>query len=147
VPTRSVDEEIASRQQIGTFFGSPDLEAYAELYGENESALGGWDHLTPGQKANRVEVCNRAQVILYGAAAAGMEMGTAEALERAHLEVAAPMVERVFRSRITKSAKRREKGVTLRPSGQRPSERSGGEHNHKESVAEMGQALNAVFKK
>ncbi|MBW2604702.1 MAG: hypothetical protein JRE28_10380 [Deltaproteobacteria bacterium] len=147
VPARSVDEEIASRQQIGTFFGSPDLEAYVELYGENESVLGGWGHLTPGQKANRVEVCNRAQMLLYGAAAAGQEMGTAEALERAHLEIAAPMAEQVVRSRITKSAVRRMKGITLRPSGQRPSERSGGEHNHKEAVVEMGQALSSVFKK
>ena len=147
VPTRSVEDEIASRQQIGTFFGSPDLEPYTELYGANESVMGNWDHLTPGQKANRIEVCNRAQLVLYGAAAAGMEMGTAEALERAHFEIAAPMAEQVVRNRISKSAKKREKGVTLRPSGQRSSERSGGEHNKKEATADMGQALKAVFGK
>jgi len=145
VPTRTVEEEVNSRQQIGTFFGSPDLGPYADLYGSNESVLGNWDHLLPGQKANRVEVCNRAQMLLYGAAATGIKMGTAEALERAHLEVSAPMTEQVVRSRITASAKKREKGVTLRPSGQRPSERSGGEHSHKEAVAGMAAELKSVF--
>ena len=145
VPVRSVEDEINSRQQIGTFFGSPDLEPYTELYGANESVLGGWDHLTPGQRANRIEVCDRAQLLLYGSAAVGMEMGTAEALERAHFEIASPMAEQVVRSRISKSAKRREKGVTLRPSGQRPSERSGGEYNKEEATVDMAAKLKDVF--
>jgi len=136
IPARTVDEEIAARQQINTFFADPDLSAYEELYGKNESALGDWSHLTPGQRANRVEVCNRAQMILYGAAAAGYEMGTAEALERAHMEIAAPMAEQIVRTRIAKSAKRREKGVTLVPGGKRaPVE--GGKHDHKQAVAEV----------
>lgn len=146
IPQRTVDEEIAARQQIQTFFGSDDMTAYADLYGEDNSLVGDWSKLTPGQRANRIEVCNRAQVLLYGAAAAGMEMGTAEALERAHLEVSAPMAEEIVRSRIAKSAKKRERSVTLKPSGGTPNPQSGGAFDHKQAVAEMKAELDAVFK-
>lgn len=145
IPQRTVDEEIAARQQINTFFADPELESYDELYGKNSSALGDWSHLTPGQRANRVETCNRAQLILYGAAAAGMEMGTAEALERAHLEIAAPMAEQIVRTRLVKSAKKREKGVTLVPGGNRPAAPATGEYDHKQAIDDVGARMKEVF--
>ena len=145
IPQRTVDEEIASRQQINTFFADPELESYDELYGKNSSALGDWSHLTPGQRANRVETCNRAQVILYGAAAAGMEMGTAEALERAHLEVAAPMAEQIIRTRLVNSAKKRAKGVTLVPGGKRPAASATGNYDHKQAIDNVGARIKEVL--
>jgi len=146
IPQRSVEEEIAARQQINTFFGSNDLEAYSDLYGENASALGDWSHLTPGQRANRKEVCERAHMILYGAAVTGMEMGTAEAMERAHLEIAAPMAEQVVRHRIAASAKKRERGLTLKPNGNRTPDRAGpGKFNRAEALDEMAAKLREVF--
>jgi hypothetical protein len=144
IPQRTVDEEIAARQQINTFFADPELTAYEDLYGKNESVLGDWSHLTPGQKANRMEVCNRAQMILYGAAAAGVEMGTAEALERAHMEIAAPMAEQIVRTRLAKSAQKREKGVTLKPGGKR-SPQSGGNYDPKQAVEEVGAKMKEIF--
>lgn len=119
IPKRTVEEEIAARQQIQTFFSSDEMKAYDELYGSDDTLAGDLSKLTPGQRANRIEVCNRAQLILYGAEAAGMEMSTAEALERAHLEIAAPMAEQIVRTRLAKSARKREKGVTLRPGGKK----------------------------
>jgi len=146
VPARTVDEEVAARQQINTFFGADDMTAYSELYGETPEVLGDWSHLTPGQRANRVEVCERAQILLYGAAAAGMEMSTAEAMERAHLEVAAPMAEQIVRRRIAKSAKRRERGLTLQPNANASPDRSGdSKYNKDQAVDEMAAKLNEVF--
>ena len=146
IPQRTVDEEIAARQQINTFFADEDIKPYEELYGTNSSTLGGWSHLTPGQRANRVEVCERAQMILYGAAAVGDQMGTAEALERAHLEISAPMAEQIVRSRIVSSAKRRERGLTLRPNSDRPpSSTKPGEYDKGQAVDEMKAELKKVF--
>jgi hypothetical protein len=145
VPMRTVEEEIAARQQINTFFAAPDMASYEDFYGPQSSQVGDWSHLTPGQRANRVEVGERAQMILYGAAAAGVEMGTAEALERAHLEVAAPMAEQVVRDRIARSAKKRAKGITLKPGVSKPPARADGQHDEKQAIADVGQALKEVF--
>ncbi|NOQ21585.1 MAG: hypothetical protein GQ565_02895 [Candidatus Aegiribacteria sp.] len=145
VAQRSVDEEIAARQQIGTFFAAEDMTAYDDLYGANDSVLGDWSHLTPGQRENRKEVCNRAQMLLYGATAAGMEMGTAEALERAHLEVSAPMAEQIVRSRLIKSVKQRERGVTLEPNGSNPPAQSGGKYDKTEAVESLAAEMRKVF--
>lgn len=144
VPHRSIEEEIAARQQINAFFADPDMEAYEDFYGKNSSVLGDWSHLTPGQRANRIEVCNRAQMILYGAAAAGVEMGTAEALERAHLEVSAAVMEQIVRTRLAKSAKKREKGVTL-VSNRRATDTSGSKYDEKHAIAEVAAEMKKVF--
>jgi len=146
IPGRSLEEEIAARQQINVFFGSEDLEPYQELYGSNSGDLGDWRHLSQIQRDNRVEVCERAQMILYGAAATGMEMSTAEALERAHFEIAAPMAEEVVRNRMITSAKKRERGLTLKPNGSRSLDRSGdSKFNKKEAVDEVASKLREVF--
>jgi hypothetical protein len=104
---RSVDEEIAVRQQISTFFADPDLEAYGDFYGAAKgpsgSAVGTWEHLTPGQRANRLAMLERAQLILDGAEATGMKLGAAEAMERAHLEVSAPIAQQIVREKIKTS--------------------------------------------
>ena len=146
VPQRSVEDEAASRVQINTFFAADDMGAYDDFYGTSGEVTGDWAHLAPGQRANRVEVCERAQVMLYGAAAAGMDMSTAEALERAHLEVAAPMAEQIVRNRIAKSAKRRERGLTLQPNSDRPPDRSGdGKYDKSKAVNEMTAELRNIF--
>jgi len=82
---RESQPDMATRQQINNFFSAADMAAYDDFYGKTTGQYEDWSHLTPGQKANRIEVCERAQLILDGGAVSGTEMSTAEALERAHL--------------------------------------------------------------
>jgi hypothetical protein len=148
-PERSIDEEIAVRQQISTFFADPDLEAYEDFYGSAKgpdgSAVATWDHLTPGQKANRLEMLGRAQLILDGAAATGMKLSTAEAMERAHLEVSAPIASQIVREKIKASVQKRSAGVTLKPSGGKNPPAKGGKYDEKEHIKEVANELKAVF--
>lgn len=140
----TVDQEIAVRQQINTFFTADEMDVFQDFYGTTSQA-GDWSMLTPGQKANRIEVCNRAQNILDGATMAGMQVSTAEAMERAHLEVTAPIAEQFVRERIVKSAQKRAAGVTLRPSGSKTPAPAAGQYNKEEAVKEMGAELKKVL--
>lgn len=139
----SVDQEIAVRQQINTFFTADEMDIYGDFYGTT-SQTGGWDTLTPGQRANRLEVCNRAQNILDGAAMAGMQVSTAEALERAHLEVTAPIAEQFVRERIVKSAQKRAAGVVLKPSGTKTPKQSG-VYNKEQAIKNVSAEISKVF--
>ncbi len=131
-----IEREVAVRQQINTFFGADEMGVYSDFYGK-VGQTGAWDTLTPGQRANRVEVCNRAQLILDGAAMTGMQMSAAEALERAHLEVAAPMAEQFVRERIVKSVQKRAAGVTLKPSGSKTPAPAAGAYDEKQAVVDV----------
>lgn len=142
----SVDQIVSMRQQINNFFGADEMEAYDDLYGTT-SQTGDWtETLTPGQRANRRAVCDEAQLILIGAEASGMQMSIAEALERAHLRISAPMAETVVRERIAKSVQKRAKSVTLKPSGLKPAP-SADAYDKKRAVQEMDAELKAVFGK
>ena len=140
----NIDQEIAVRQQINTFFGADEMDVYDDFYGKTTQTEA-WDMLTPGQRANRIEVCNRAQNILDGAALAGMSISVAEALERAHLEVAAPMVEQFVRERIVKSVWKRAAGVTLKPSGSKTPESKTGVYNKEQAITDVGAEIKKVF--
>lgn len=140
----SVEQEIAQRQQINTFFTANEMDVYDDLYGKTSQA-GTWDNLTPGQFAMRREVCNRAQNILDGAALAGMQVSTAEALERAHLEVAAPYAEQIVRNRIIKSTQKRAAGVTLKPSGSKTPPPAAGTYNKEQATKEFSAEIKKVF--
>jgi hypothetical protein len=146
---RSIDEEIAVRQQISTFFADPDMEVYGDFYGPAKgpdgSAVSTWDHLTPGQKANRLEMLGRAQLILDGAEATGMKLSTAEALERAHLEVSAPIASQIVREKIKASVTKRAAGVTLKPSAGKTPAPKGGKYDEQKHIKEVADELKAVF--
>jgi hypothetical protein len=136
-----VERQVAIRQEINNFFGADEMGVYGDFYGK----AGDWQQLTPGQRANRIEVCNRAQAILDGAAFSGMQLNTAEALERAHLEVAAPQAEQFVRERIVKSVTKWAKGVTLKPSGSKTPAPAGGTYSKDQAIQEMGAELKKVF--
>jgi hypothetical protein len=148
-PQRSIDEEIAVRQQISTFFADPDLEAYGDFYGPAKgpdgSAISTWDHLTPGQKANRLEMLGRAQLILDGAEATGMKISAAEAMERAHLEVSAPIATQIVREQIKASVTKRAKGVTLKPSAGKTPPPKGGKYDEQKHIQEVASELKTIF--
>jgi hypothetical protein len=139
-PQVEVERQVAVRQQINTFFAADEMNVYDDFYGKT-SQTGDWQQLTPGQRANRIEVCNRAQTILDGAELTGMRMSAAEAMERAHLEVAAPLAEQFIRERIVKSVTKRAKGVTLKPSGSKTPAATGDAYNKQEAIQEVGALL------
>lgn len=147
-PQRSIDEEIAVRQQISTFFADPDLEAYGDFYGPAKgpdgSAIATWDHLTPGQKANRLEMLGRAQLILDGAEATGMKISATEAMERAHLEVSAPIATQIVREQIKASVTKRAKGVTLKPSAGKTPPPAAGTYDEKKHTEEIAALLKEI---
>lgn len=137
----NTETESAIRQQINNFFSADEMAAFADTYGNS----GDWNQLLPGHQANRREVCNRAQMILDGAALAGMQMTVPEALERAHLEVVAPIAEQIVRERIAKSVQKRAAGVTLKPSGSKTPLPPAGAYNKEQAVTEMKAELHKVF--
>jgi hypothetical protein len=139
-PQVEIERQVAVRQQINTFFTADEMNAYDDFYGKT-SQTGDWQALTPGQRANRIEVCNRAQLVLDGAAMTGMQMSAAEAMERAHLEVAAPLAEQFIRERIVKSVTRRAKGATLKPSGSKTPASAAGSYNKETAIQEVGALL------
>jgi len=141
---QNIDQLVAIRQQVNNFFAADEMDAYGDFYGTT-SQSGEWGELDPGQRANRTEVCDRAQLILDGAALAGMQVSVVEALERAHLEVMAPRAEEVVRNRIAQSLKKRSKGVTLKPSGSQTPAASDGKYNKAEAVNEIGAMMKEIF--
>lgn len=139
-----IERQVAVRQQINGFFGADEMNVFGDFYGK-VSQVGDWGQLTPGQRANRTEVCNRAQNILDGAAFSGMQLSSAEALEMAHLSVTAPLAEQFVRERIVKSVQKRAAGVTLKPSGSKTPAPAAGVYSKEQAVTEMGAELRKVF--
>jgi len=108
------NDHLAAVEQLNTFFGAEDLKPFAEYYGEAKSL--NWSDLTPGQYANRQAVINRADEILAGAELLQKEMSVREAVELAHMELSAPILQQVVREDILKAVKKKASGITMRPS-------------------------------
>ena len=143
-PQVEIERQVAVRQEINNFFGADEMNVYDDFYGKVPQT-GDWQSLTPGQRANRIEVCNRAQNILDGAAFSGMQLSAAEAMERAHLEVAAPISAEIVRERIVKSITKRAAGVTLKPSGSKTPAPAAGAYSKETAIQEVGVELRKVF--
>lgn len=141
----SANEVEAVSQQIQSFFKDPSMGVYADFYGRLDGPVIG-DHLTPGQKANRLAMLDRAQMIMEGAELAGVEMSAADAMSYAHLEVTAPIARDVIRKEIVSKVKQRAKGVTLKPSGTKaaPVVRTGG-YDKQEHLDAVAGALKETF--
>jgi hypothetical protein len=138
-----MEQAMAQRQQINNFFGADEMGVYADFYGKT-SHTGDMSTLTPGQRANRIEVLNTAQNILDGAAFAGMPVTTAQALEQAHLIVAAPIAEQMVRERIVKSVQKRAAGITLKPSGSQAPAPAVSQYNHQQAVADVAAEIKKI---
>jgi hypothetical protein len=134
---RTLDEEVAVRQQIEAFFADPNMEAYDEFYGKGE--------LTPGQRANRIAMLDQAQLLLDGAEAAGMKMAATEAMEKAHLMVAAPIAEQIVREKIKAAVVKRAKGVTLKPSASKSPLPKGAKYDEEKHKQEVAAELKSIF--
>jgi hypothetical protein len=120
-PVARTEQNLAVVQQMGHWFADPGLEPYKEFYGDavdsNGLMLLTRDHLTPTQRQNRDKLLNAAGDIEAGVALRAGTISVADALTRAHVILTQDMQTEVIRKGIMKQAKKRSKGVTLRPSG------------------------------
>ena len=101
--------------EINNFFGSEVLNDYSEFYGALKMGQN-WSDLGGGQYDNRWAVLQQADLIILGAEASGMKMEPLDALERAHMIVSEPVREQAVREGLKKTATKRKKSMTIRPS-------------------------------
>ncbi len=90
------------------------MKPFEEYYGNTKSV--DWSGLTGDQYANRQAIVNRADEILSGAEFLGRDMTVREAVELAHIEVTAPLMQQIVRQDLVKKVQKKAKGATLRPS-------------------------------
>lgn len=111
---------VAMAQQMQAFFSKSGMEPFLEFYGSSNDADGNmlpdWTHLTPGQRANRQAAVDQASDIAAGVELRGASINLGDALDKAHVVLTNGIKTETIRKDIMKSAKKRAKGVTLRPS-------------------------------
>jgi len=117
VAKAQAQHDAAVAQQIDSFFERPDVAEYKDTYGEVEKGSKDWDNLTQGQIKKRYEVAEQANLIMLGAEKQGVEMPLEEAFERAHLLVTEDVREQTIRKSIKAKAVKRQKSLTLEPTG------------------------------
>lgn len=104
-------------EQINDFFGAPDMQVYADVYGAVPKDAKDWGSLLPSEKMNRVAVIDQVEQLMIGAEELGGNMEVGDALQRAHLLVTEPVREKMIREDIMAKVVKRSKGITLKPSG------------------------------
>ena len=111
---------VAMAQQMQMFFSRPGMEPFQDFYGSSNDVDGNmlpdWSHLTPGQRANRQAAIDEASDIAAGVELRGASINLETALDKAHGILTNGIKTEIIRKDIMKSAKKRAKGVTLRPS-------------------------------
>ena len=114
-PVEQTSAELV--KEIDMFFGDEHLiKCYGDFYGASNDAKS----LTLGQCENRQNVLIRADQIIAGATAQGIEMTIQDALESAHLLTSEPVKTAAIRREIKESAVKHSKGISLRPSSAQP---------------------------
>jgi hypothetical protein len=115
------EKSLAVLQQMGQWFADPNLKSYEEFYGKGTDDNGlpiiTNDHLTNEQMKNRENLLDVAADIEAGMALRGGSTSVSDVMSRAHIIVTKDIQTAVIRDDILKKAKKRSKGVTLRPSG------------------------------
>ena len=115
---RANAKEMATMEkELDLFFKDPDYAPYKDFYGTVGKESDSWEGLTPGEKANRWAVIKEAEMIMVGAEESNLDMQLTDALRRAHLIVSEPLKEKILRQDVVKHLKKRQKGISLRPSG------------------------------
>ena len=128
-PQPALEQDMNMWTNIGRFFGNGNMKEYVDVYGPGTDEQGfaiDWNTLNPGQRQNRSMVLERAEEILTGVEAKGGQMDLNEALNLAHLLVTEPVREQVIRAGLKSKVKQRNKGITLKPSENKPGLAKGG---------------------
>jgi hypothetical protein len=118
--------------EVNNFFGSAELKQYKDFYGEGND----YDALTPGEFANRYKVAEVAGTIIAGASLKGEVMPQRVALERAHLIVSQPYLEKSIVSKLSSQLVSRSANLTIKPGGQ-----PGGQQPEQKPVGDRDQAV------
>jgi len=141
-----MQERLSTLEQLNGFFSADDLKAFNEFYGTSKKL--DWGDLTPGEYANRQAVVNRADEILAGAELLQTGMTVREAVEKAHLEITAPMLEKIVRKDIIKQVTKKAKSATLRPTKRKDvTPKTGGKKSETEALANTEARLAALREK
>ena len=115
---RALSQEAnAINQQMDSFFRDDDMKGYNEFYGELPKNAADWNSMSPGQRANRWAVIEMMDEMMAGAEVLGREMNIEEAMHLAHLSVSESLREKVIRDGILSKVEKRNKSMTLKPSG------------------------------
>ena len=143
------EEDMAAIQTVNTFLGADDMKQFEDFYGSTQDGNGNpvwdWRSLTAGQTANRQALVKEADNILLGVELMGGQMSIPEALFRAHLIVSAPVQEKAIRGKIASQAKKREKGITLKPSGTKTPKTKQQKKTYEGAVVKTQERLDALF--
>lgn len=134
------EQYLTNRETVSKFFNAKDMAEYNSVYGSEK------DGLLPGHQANRQAVLEMADAIIDGMKVDGKEINIVDALTRAHLIVSAPMTTQIVRNKLVQSAKKREKGMTLRSSKSKTqtSKTTKGQKSDEQRVADAQERLNAL---
>ena len=125
---------------IDTFFESPEMVPFADLYGDKTAR-------TPAQKEKFDGVLELADAIIYGAAGQGRSLTFEDAMESAHADISKGFTQKVVRSEIKETVKAREKSISLKPSHGGKATKSGGKPNTRKQLERKTKtALAKVFR-
>jgi len=130
--------------QIDGFFGSEELKPFEEVYGAG--SMTDMESLPKVQQENRKRILEDADAICAGAALQGRPLTVGEAMLMAHDSVAKEFQAKLIRKDIKKKTKKRAKGKSLKPTGQKPrsgSDRRPSTRNQLEKQVAVG--LGQVF--
>lgn len=98
---------------ISDFFTAKEMAPFTETYGGAD-----FSKLTPVQIETRSRVLETADALIAGARYQGRNLSVNEALTLAHDSVSSGTKETIIRESIRKTAAKREKGITLKPTAQ-----------------------------
>lgn len=116
---QNVQEEKnnAIGQQIDQFFSSPELKSFEKHYGVGSD----WAKFEGEQANNRLKMLTLADQIKAGAAYQSEKISNEEAMSLAHMSLTSHIAEQMIIDRIRNSLTKREKSLSLKPSGSRNS--------------------------
>ena len=151
-PQESLDRATAQEvnlidQQITNFFKSEEAKPYTDLYGTIVDGATDWSGLLPGEKANRWAVIEMMDDIIAGAELNNRDISVDEAMRMAHLNVSEPQRTKVIREELKATVVKRNKSLSLKPSGASKSDTSSssGPKSEEDLETDTQARLNKVF--
>ena len=133
---------------INDFFVSDPLKAYEGFYGAKVGSE--WERLSPGEFENRRAVVQLASDIVAGASLKGTPMSDDIALEKAHMVISRPYLERTIVAGINETLSKRSASLTLKPvtsAGAHDIDTKAKPQNRTEVVSRAAERLDAFNRK
>jgi len=109
-------EQRTLQTEINAFFENDSMGQFSEIYGSRKMGDNHWDALTDSQKHNRLDVCQLAEDIFFGAQSYGRPVTNEQALLKAHLLTTDEYRTQIIREDLMAKTKKRSKSLQLKPS-------------------------------